>query len=64
MGMLHKLAFQKDNCILFRNGTLEQLVQRAGRCPIPGGIQGQVGQRSEQSDLVECILVHCREVGL
>lgn len=53
MGMLQKLASGKDNCVLFGNGTLEHVVQRAGRYRIPGGILGQVGQSSEQSDLVE-----------
>jgi len=35
-------------------------------CPIfiPGNIQGQVGQGSEQPDLVEDIPVLCRGVGL
>ena len=29
--------------------TLEQVAQRGSRCPIPGNIQGQVGQGSEQT---------------
>ena len=29
------------------------IAQRGGRCPIPGNIQGQVGQGSEQPDLIE-----------
>jgi len=32
--------------------------------PIPRNIQGQVGQGSEQSDLVKCVPAHCRGVGL
>ena len=32
--------------------------------PIPGNIQGQVGQGSEQADLVEDVPTHCRGVGL
>lgn len=64
MGRLQELASQKDNCILFGDETLDQAVQRAGRWPIPAGIQDQVGQSSEQSDPVEDGPVHCREVGL
>ena len=40
--------------------TLEQVVQRGGRCPIPGNIQGQVGGGSEQPGLVEDVPAHCR----
>jgi len=40
--------------------TLEQVFQRGGRCPIPGNIQGQVGQGSEKPDLVEDIHAGCR----
>jgi len=40
------------------------VAQRDGRCPIPGNIQGQVGRGSEQPDLVEDALAHCRGVGL
>ena len=29
-------------------GTLEQVAQRGGRCPVPGNTQGQVGRGSEQ----------------
>jgi len=32
--------------------TLVQVAQRGGRWPIPGNIQGQVGQGSEQPALV------------
>jgi len=32
--------------------------------PIPGNIQGQVGQRSEHLGLVEDIPAHCVDVGL
>ncbi|KAK4816211.1 LOW QUALITY PROTEIN: hypothetical protein QYF61_013449 [Mycteria americana] len=42
--------------------TLEQVAQRGGRCPMPGNIQGQVGQGSEQPDLVEDIPAHCKGV--
>lgn len=31
---------------------LEQVAQRACRCPIPGSVQSQVGWGPEQSDLV------------
>lgn len=33
--------------------TLAQVAQRTGDCPIPGNIQGQLGQGSEQHFLVE-----------
>jgi len=32
--------------------------------PVPGNIQGQVGQGSEQPGLVEDVPAHCRRVGL
>jgi len=35
---------------------------RGGRCPIPGNIQGWVGQGSEQPGLVKDVPVHCRGV--
>jgi len=44
--------------------TLEQIAQTGGRCPIPGNIQGQVGQGLEQPDLVEDVPTHCRELGV
>ena len=44
--------------------TLEQVAQRDGRCLIPGNLEGQVGQGSEQPDLVEDVPAHCRAVGL
>ena len=44
--------------------TLKQVVQRGGRCPIPGNIQGEVGRGSEQPDLVEDVPAHCRRFGL
>jgi len=34
--------------------------QRGGRCPMPGNIQGQVEQGSEQPDLGEDVTAHCR----
>jgi len=38
--------------------TLAQVAQRGGGCPIPGNIQGQVGQGSEQPDPVEDVPAH------
>lgn len=35
------------------NKALKQVVERGGGCPIPGSIQSQIGQSSEQDDLVE-----------
>ena len=42
---------------------LERVAQRGGRCLIPGNIQGQVAQGSEQPDLVEDVPAHCRGMG-
>ena len=44
--------------------TTEQVAQRDCRCPIPGNIQGQVGQNFEQSDLSGDVRAHCRRAGL
>ena len=44
--------------------TVEQVAQRGGWCPLPGNIQGQVGQGSEQPDLVVDDPALCRGVGL
>jgi len=38
--------------------------QRGSGGPIPGNIQGQVGQGSEQPGLAEDDPAHCRGVGL
>ena len=48
--------------MLYNEGgkTLEQVAQRGGRCPMAGNVQGQVGQGSEQPDLVEDVPAHCR----
>ena len=35
---------------------------RGGRNPVPGDIQGQAGQGSEQSDGAARVPVHCRGV--
>jgi len=43
---------------------LEQVAQTGSESPIPGNIQGQVGQGSEQPGLVEDIPDHCRALGL
>jgi len=50
----------------YREGgeTLAQVSQGGCRCPIPGNIQGQAGQGSEQRGLVEDVPAHCRGVGL
>ena len=41
-----------------------QIAQRSSGGPIPGDIQGQVGQGSEQPDLSEDVPAHWRVVGL
>lgn len=43
---------------------MEQVAQRGGRRPVPGDIQGQVGQGSEQRGLVEDVPIYSRGVGL
>jgi len=53
-----KFSYNKDG------ETLEQVLQRGGRCPIPGSSQGQVGWDSEQPGLVEDAPAHCRGVAL
>jgi len=39
--------------------TLAQVAQRGSGGPIPGNIQGQVGLRSEQPDLIKYVPAHC-----
>ena len=52
--------------VLYNEGceTLEQVAQRGSGGPIPGNIQDQVGQGSEQPDLVSGVPARCRRVGL
>ena len=52
--------------ILHHEGSeaLAQVAQRSSGDPIPGNIQGQVGQGSEQPGLVADVPSHCRGVGL
>jgi len=59
-----RLDFKED--IFYNEGgeTLKQVAQRGGQCPIPGNVQGQVGQGSEQHHLVEDVTACCRRVGL
>jgi len=52
------------NGISSRAFVLEQVVQRSAGCPVPGDSQGVAGWCSEQPDLVEGVIVHCRGVGL
>lgn len=52
--------FLKKFCMV-RVVKLAQVAQRGGRCPIPGNIQGQVGQGSEQPGLVKDAPAHCRQ---
>jgi len=42
----------------------ERVAQRGGGGPIPGNIQAQVGQGSEQPDLVSGVPARCGGVGL
>jgi len=43
---------------------LEQIAQRSTRSPIPGNLQGQVVQGSEQLGLVEDVPAHSSVVGV
>jgi len=45
-----------------KDNKMEQVAQGGGRCPIPGGIQGQAGCGSGQPVLVVGDLAHSREV--
>lgn len=44
--------------------AVKQVAQRGGGCPVPGNSPGQVGQDSEQPDLVEGFPALCRVVDL
>jgi len=44
--------------------TLEQVAHRGSGGPIPGNIQDQAGQGSEQPDLVSGVPARCMGVGL
>lgn len=44
--------------------TLAQVMQRCGKCPTPGNIQGQGGLSFEQPDVAEDSPVQCGGVGL
>ena len=58
--------FSSKEEILYREGgeALAQVAQRSCGCPLPGSVQGQVGQGSEQPDLVEAVHAHGRGVEL
>lgn len=43
--------------------TLLQVPQRGGKCPISGNVPGQVGQATDQANLVD-VPVCCRGIGL
>ena len=40
--------------------VMRQVSQRSGGCPVPGSVQGQVGQGFDQLDLVEGVPAHGR----
>lgn len=42
---------------------LQQVAQRGGKCPIPGNIQDQLGQDSEQHDKVDHVPTHFSGAG-
>jgi len=47
-----------------RGETLEQVAERNCGCFMPGTIQGQAGQGSEQPGLIEDVPTSCRGAGL
>jgi len=52
---------QRRNSFYAEGGeTLAQVAQKGGGFPIPGNVQGQVRQGSEQPDPVEDVPAHCR----
>jgi len=53
--LCHKLSVHRQTCC-YRTCT--------GRLPNPGNIQGQAGWGSEQPNLVEDSLAHCKGIGL
>jgi len=57
-GYKENILYNKDREVL------AQVVQRGGVCPVPGDIQGQSGQGSEQPDWDVAVPAHCREVAL
>ena len=44
--------------------ALQQVAQRSGGRPVPGGTQDQAGWGSKQRGLAVDVSVHCRGVGL
>lgn len=40
--------------------TLDQVVQKHVKCPIPGNIHSRAGQGSHQPHLVENVPAHCK----
>lgn len=52
MQILH-VRVQGRSCHYESGGTLAQIAQGGGGCPVPANIQGQAGQGFEPPDLVE-----------
>jgi len=44
--------------------ALEKAAQRDGGYSIPGDVQGQAGQNTQQPNVAVDAFAHCREVGL
>lgn len=59
VGVGHGAMGLKRVEIVFYGEAVDQVSQRGCGCPIPGNIQGQVEQGSEQPDLVENVLAFC-----
>jgi len=58
------MEYKKE--ILYSEGgeALAQVAQRSCGCPLPGSVQGQVGQGSERPGLAEGVLGHGRGTGI
>jgi len=60
---LKGIRFRLDIRNLYTEGG-EALAQSSCGCPLPGSVQGQAGQGSEQPGLVEGVPAHDRGVGV
>jgi len=62
---LKESRFRLKKEILYDEGgeALAQVAQRSCGCPLPGSVQGQLGQGFEQPGLVEGVPAHGRGVG-
>lgn len=59
-----RLVIKKEFFYNEGSKTIEQVVQKGGRCSAPGNIQGRIEQGSEQPDHEEDDPAHFKVVGL